>query len=227
MRVLVLGGYGQVRARMVDDASSIALSARDCSLAGTPQSRSGRAARPDAPIGLRGDSAWLVPEPELGLVLGTDGAVLGYTLGNDVSSRDIEGANPLYLTQAKVFAASCSLGPVVIAADGLDPYDLDLRVRVLRDGETAWSDATSTSRLNTRFERLVEYLRRDNWLAPGTVLLTGTGIVPDDDFSLRPGDVVEIACEPIGTLRNRCVPAAGLPAPAGWTTARPDLSPTA
>lgn len=171
---------------------------------------------PDAPIGLRDDSAWQVPEPELGLVLGTDGRILGYTIGNDMSSRDIEGENPLYVTQAKVFAGSCALGPVVVAAEDLDPYALELSVRVERDGATAWSDATSTSRLNTRLERLVDYLRRDNWLPPGTVLLSGTGIVPDDDFTLQVGDVVEIACEPIGTLRNRCVPASALPAPDGW-----------
>jgi 2-dehydro-3-deoxy-D-arabinonate dehydratase len=181
---------------------------------------------PDSPIGLRADSTWLVPEPELGIVLGTDGRILGYTLGNDLSSRDIEGENPLYLTQAKVFAASCSLGPVVVAAEGIDPYNLEIAVRVLRDGAAAWSDGTTTARLNTRLERLVTYLRRDNWLAPGTVLLTGTGIVPDDSFTLRPGDVVEISCEPIGTLRNPCATAATLPAPAGWTAAEPHRSGT-
>lgn len=181
---------------------------------------------PDAPLGLRGDSAWQVPEPELGLLLGTDGRILGYTLGNDLSSRDIEGANPLYLTQAKVFAGSCSLGPEVVAAEGVDPYDLELRIRVLRDGKAAWSDGTATSRLNTRLERLVDYLRRDNWMAPGTVLLTGTGIVPDDEFSLQAGDVVEIDCPPIGVLRNPLVPAASLPAPAGWS-ATPAPSPAA
>jgi 2-dehydro-3-deoxy-D-arabinonate dehydratase len=171
---------------------------------------------PGATIGLRSDSSWQVPEPELGLVLAGDGTIVGYTLGDDVSSRDIEGENPLYLPQAKIFAGSCALGPVVVAADALDPYDLELRARVVRDGRAVWSAQTSTNRFHTRLERLVDYLRRDNWLPAGAVLLTGTGIVPDDGFTLQPGDVVEISCDLLGTLANPCAPAATLIPPEGW-----------
>jgi 2-dehydro-3-deoxy-D-arabinonate dehydratase len=177
-----------------------------------------RVVGPNAAVGLRADSAWQVPEPELALVLAADGAVLGYTIGNDVSSRDIEGENPLYLPQAKIFAGSCALGPVVVSSDEIaDPYDLDIELRIHRDGEPAFEGTTSTARLHVRLETLTSYLVRENWLAPATVLLTGTGIVPPDDFTLAPGDVVEIVCPAVGTLRNTCVPAASLAAPADWT----------
>ena len=177
-----------------------------------------RVVGPGAPIGLRSDSEWQIPEPELGLVLGTGGRILGYTLGNDMSSRDIEGDNPLYLPQAKIFAGSCALGPCVVTTAAVeDPYALHIDMRIVRAGRIAVEESTSTARLHKRFEPLIDHLGRDNWIAPGTVLLTGTGIVPPDDFTLAEGDVVEIACAPIGTLRNRCRPAAELPPPAGWT----------
>jgi 2-dehydro-3-deoxy-D-arabinonate dehydratase len=176
-----------------------------------------RVVGPNAAIGLRADSAWQVPEPELALVLGPRGTLVGYTLGNDVSSRDIEGENPLYLPQAKIFAGSCALGPVVVGADEVaDPYALTICLRVERRGELVYEDETSTARLHTRLETLIDYLTRDNWLAPCTVLLTGTGIVPGDDFTLEPGDLVEISCPQIGVLRNRCAPARELTAPPGW-----------
>jgi 2-dehydro-3-deoxy-D-arabinonate dehydratase len=176
-----------------------------------------RVVGPNAAIGVRGDSAWQVPEPELALVLATEGAVLGYTIGNDVSSRDIEGENPLYLPQAKIFAGSCALGPVVVSTDEIaDPYDLEIRLRVERAGETIFDGETSTARLHARLDTLTAYLARENWLAPATVLLTGTGIVPPDDFTLAPGDVVEIVCSAVGTLRNTCAAAADLVPPAGW-----------
>jgi 2-dehydro-3-deoxy-D-arabinonate dehydratase len=177
-----------------------------------------RVVGPGAPIGLRSDSEWQIPEPEIGLVLGTDGEVLGYTLGNDVSSRDIEGDNPLYLPQAKIFAGSCAIGPCVVTAAAVeDPYALGIDMRIVREGRVVVEGSTTTARLHKRFETLTDHLRRDNWIAPGTVLLTGTGIVPPDDFTLAAGDVVEIVCDPIGTLRNRCRPAAELPPPADWT----------
>jgi 2-dehydro-3-deoxy-D-arabinonate dehydratase len=170
-----------------------------------------------APVGLRTDSDWQIPEPEIALVLDGSAQVIGYTLGNDMSSRDIEGQNPLYLGQAKIFAGSCALGPTVVSSDAVDdPYDLEIEMRILRSGESVFSGSTSTARLHKRFEVLTSYLARDNWIAPGTVLLTGTGIVPPDDFSLKSGDVVEITCEPIGSLRNRCEPADGLAPPASW-----------
>lgn len=176
-----------------------------------------RVVGPNAAVGLRADSAWQVPEPELALVLAPEGAVLGYTLGNDVSSRDIEGENPLYLPQAKIFAGSCALGPVVVSTDEIaDPYDLDIELRIERAGEMMFEGRTSTARLHARLETLTGYLVRENWLAPATVLLTGTGIVPPDDFTLAPGDVVEIFCPAVGTLRNTCAPAAQLAPPAGW-----------
>jgi 2-dehydro-3-deoxy-D-arabinonate dehydratase len=173
---------------------------------------------PRAPVGLRADSDWQIPEPELALVLDGSGTVVGYTLGNDMSSRDIEGQNPLYLAQAKIFAGSCALGPTVVSTDEIeDPYTLEIEMRIVRAGRIAFEGSTNTARLHKRFDVLAAYLKRENWLAPGTVLLTGTGIVPPDDFTLRPGDVIEIACEAIGVLRNRCEPAEQLAPPPDWT----------
>jgi 2-dehydro-3-deoxy-D-arabinonate dehydratase len=172
---------------------------------------------PGAPVGLRSDSRWQVPEPEIGIVLGASGEIAGYTLGNDMSSRDIEGDNPLYLPQAKIFAASCALGPVVVAGSDIpNPYDLDIGMRIERADTTLFEGTTTTGNLHKRLDVLSAYLRRDNWIAPGTVLLTGTGIVPPDDFTLQPGDVVEITCDAIGMLRNRCEPADELAPPEGW-----------
>ena len=173
---------------------------------------------PGGVLGLRSDSNWHVPEPELGLVLGPDGTVLGYTLGNDLSSRDIEGENPLYLPQAKIFAGACSLGPVVLSTEEIeDPYALTISMRIERAGEAVFEGDIDTSSLHVRLDTLVDYLRRDNWLPPVSVLLTGTGIVPPDEFTLEIGDVVEIACEPVGSLRNRLASAGELPVPAGWS----------
>jgi len=172
---------------------------------------------PNGRMGLRSDSAWQVPEPECALVLGAAGVVFGYTLGNDLSSRDIEGENPLYLPQAKCFAGSCAIGPMVVSTSELgDPYHLELAVRVVRDGRLVFGEQTSTARLHVRLETLIEHLRRDNWMAPGTVLLTGTGIVPPDGFTLASGDLVEISSPAIGVLRNQCVPAGELRPPPGW-----------
>jgi len=174
---------------------------------------------PGAPVGLRTDSEWQIPEPEIALVLDGAGNVVGYTLGNDMSSRDIEGQNPLYLSQAKIFAGSCALGPTVAStAEVEDPYALEIEMRIMRAGETIFTGSTSTARLHKRFDVLAAYLKRDNWIGPGTVLLTGAGIVPPDDFTLQPNDVVEISCNSIGVLRNRCESAEGLAPPPGWTS---------
>jgi len=176
-----------------------------------------RVVGPNARVGLRSDSAWQVPEPECALVLGPADAIFGYTLGNDLSSRDIEGENPLYLPQAKIFAGSCAIGPVVVSASEIhDPYQLDLAVRVVRDRQLAFEGRTSTARLHVRLEMLTHHLLRDNWIAPGTVLLTGTGIVPPDRFTLLPEDLIEISSQAIGVLRSRCALASQLPPPAGW-----------
>ena len=172
---------------------------------------------PGAPVGLRADSEWQIPEPEIALVVHAAGEIVGYTLGNDMSSRDIEGENPLFLGQAKIFAGSCALGPTVVSAASIqDPYDLEIELRIARGGESVFEGSTNTARLHKRFEVLAAYLKRENWIAPGTVLLTGTGIVPPDEFTLQRGDVVEISCDPIGVLRNRCEPAEGLATPPGW-----------
>jgi 2-dehydro-3-deoxy-D-arabinonate dehydratase len=164
-----------------------------------------RTVGPGAPIGVRSDSAWNVPEAEIGLVLGEGGEIAGYTIGNDVSSRDIEGANPLYLPQAKVFAGSCAIGPAVLLTEDQEPvFDIQLRIFDGAGGEL-FRGATSTSRMKRGFRDLASWLVRDNPVPAGSVLLTGTGVVPPDDFTLAPGHVVEITVPGIGTLRNNVV----------------------
>ena len=168
-----------------------------------------RTVGPGEPIGIRYDSAWNVPEPEIGLVLGDDGGIAGVTIGNDVSSRDIEGANPLYLPQAKVYAGACALGPAVLSPVPTEP--LEIRLRVLgADGAELYAGETSTARMKRSFAELVRFLVRDNPVPAGSVLLTGTGLVPPDDFTLEPGNVVEIEVPGIGILANPVVLASSL-----------------
>ena len=168
-----------------------------------------RTVGPGAPVGIRSDSAWNVPEPEVGLVLGDDGSIEGVTIGNDVSSRDIEGANPLYLPQAKVYAGACALGPAVLSPVPSEPFEI--RMRILdAGGAEFFAGETSTGRMKRSFEELVEFLVRDNPVPPGSVLLTGTGLVPPDDFTLEPGHVVEIDVPGIGILSNPVVLASSL-----------------
>ena len=160
-----------------------------------------RAVGPGAPIGVRGDSPWNVPEPELGLVVAADGSIAGWVIGNDVSSRTIEGENPLYLPQAKVYDGSCALGPCLVAADAIEgPFAIHLRIE--RDGQPVFEGSTSTASIVRRFEDLVEHLVRALSIPDGAILLTGTGVVPDADFTLSPGDVVDIAIDGLGRLRN-------------------------
>jgi 2-dehydro-3-deoxy-D-arabinonate dehydratase len=162
-----------------------------------------RTVGPGAPIGVRSDAAWSVPEPELGLVLGSGGRLLGATIGNDVSSRDIEGENPLYLPQAKVYAGACAIGPAVLVPDDWDePYEIELRI-LADSGETLFAGTTSTARMRRSFAELASFCVRDNPVPPGSVLLTGTGLVPPDEFTLEPGQTVEIRVPGIGTLVNR------------------------
>jgi 2-dehydro-3-deoxy-D-arabinonate dehydratase len=169
-----------------------------------------RTVGPGAPIGVRSDSAWNVPEPEIAVVLGERGAPTGLTVGNDVSSRDLEGTNPLYLPQAKIFAGSCALGPAVLVPDDWEA-PLEIRMRITdAAGEELFAGETSTARRRRSIPDLVEWLLRDNPVPPGSVLLTGTGLVPSDDFTLEPGHVVEIHVPGIGTLTNPVVPAAEL-----------------
>lgn len=155
------------------------------------------------PIHIRSDSDWNVPEPEMTLVLNPDLAIVGYTIGNDVSSRSIEGENPLYLPQAKTYLGSCALGPLItLAEEALDPSQLNIRLLVIRDGKTMFDGTTSTNMMARTITDLVGWLGRDNRFPKGCFLLTGTGIVPDQGFTLASGDVVEIEIERLGKLVN-------------------------
>jgi 2-dehydro-3-deoxy-D-arabinonate dehydratase len=164
-----------------------------------------RTVGPNSDIGIRGDSASSIPEPELGLVLDSSGRVVGFTLGNDVTARDIESENPLYLPQAKIFSKSCAIGPCVLLCDtdpDLEPsFSIEMSIHSPQ-GELRYQDSTSTRELTRRFADLVGYLTRDNPVPDGTVLLTGTGLVPPPDFTLRHGDIITITSERIGSLRN-------------------------
>lgn len=153
-------------------------------------------------VGIRSDSAWNVPEPELGLVINPAMELLGFTIGNDMSSRDIEGANPLYLPQAKLYTASCALGPGILLAPSDQWLDTIIRLDISRKGETVFSGAISTDQIKRSIAELIDYLGRSNSYAQGVFLLTGTGIVPPADFTLMPGDEVRIGIDGIGALRN-------------------------
>jgi 2-dehydro-3-deoxy-D-arabinonate dehydratase len=169
-----------------------------------------RTVGPGRPIGIRDDSTWNVPEPEIAVVLGRNGRIAGMTIGNDVSSRDIEGANPLYLPQAKIYAGACAIGPAVFVPESPDhPFHLTMRVtdewgRIVFEGESF------TARMRRSFAELVQWLVLDNPVPPGSVLLTGTGLVPPDNFTLLPGHFVEIHVPEIGTLVNPVVRASEL-----------------
>ncbi len=158
---------------------------------------------PGKPIGLRPDSRFTAPEPELAVILGSQGKVLGYTLANDVSAWDIERENALYLPQSKVYDGCCALGPVIVTADELrDPYSLQMTCRITRGRETRFEGAVSTAKLHRKVETLVEYLLRANQVPSGAVLLTGTGIIVTEDAALAPGDTVTIRIAEIGELSN-------------------------
>lgn len=156
-----------------------------------------------APIRVRGDSKWNVPEPELTLVISPDLRIVGYTVGNDVSSRDIEGENPLYLPQAKVYHGSCAIGPVITLVAGIPKLtDCEIRLIIRRNKQVAFEGSTTIAHMNRTPEELVQWLGRDNQFPHGAMLMTGTGIVPPDAFSLSSGDVVDISITGIGTLTN-------------------------
>jgi len=160
-----------------------------------------RTVGPGRPIGVRADSAWNVPEPEIALVLGEGGEIVGVTIGNDVSSRDIDGANPLYLPQAKVYTGSCVLGPCIVPAADVDgPFDI--RLVIERDGAVVFEGTTSTAKMRRTFPELAAWLSRGLDLPSGAVLMTGTGLVPDEPFTLLAGDTVSITVDPIGTLTH-------------------------
>ncbi|MDH7568589.1 MAG: fumarylacetoacetate hydrolase family protein [Armatimonadota bacterium] len=161
-----------------------------------------RTAGPDEPVCIRRDSRWNVPEPEVALVLTPELRVAGYTIGNDMSSRDIEGENPLYLPQAKVYLGCCALGPAVLLAEpGAQPC-FAISLAIYRGGAVVFRGETSTDQMKRTFADLVAFLGRANAFPGGVILLTGTGIVPPADFTLCEGDVVEITVSGIGILRN-------------------------
>jgi 2-dehydro-3-deoxy-D-arabinonate dehydratase len=157
------------------------------------------------PLRIRRDATWNVPEPELTLVLNSQLTIVAYTVGNDMSSRDIEGENPLYLPQAKVYDGCCGLGPWIVLADAFDAARAAIDLLVQRDGKPVFRGNTNTDQMARTGEELAQWLHRDNSFPQGAFLLTGTGIVPDSDFTLEPGDVMEITIDGIGTLRNPVV----------------------
>ncbi|HET8656331.1 MAG TPA: fumarylacetoacetate hydrolase family protein [Longimicrobiaceae bacterium] len=157
---------------------------------------------PGEPLRVRRDSRWSVPEPELAVCVNARGAIVGYTVGNDVSSRDIEGENPLYLPQAKVYDGACGLGPALLVTEEPLPPETAIGLRITRAGEVAFEGATTLAQMRRSITDLVEFLYRETSFPAGCVLLTGTGIVPPDDFTLRSADQVVIHIPPIGTLVN-------------------------
>jgi 2-dehydro-3-deoxy-D-arabinonate dehydratase len=157
---------------------------------------------PFGEVGIRADATWSVPEPELALVINPAMEVVGFTIGNDMSSRDIEGANPLYLPQAKVYTASCALGPGILLNPTTEWPDTTIRLCIRRGDTIAFQGEVHTSRIHRKIGDLVGYLGRSNHFAYGVVLLTGTGIVPPSDFTLQADDTVEITIDGIGTLVN-------------------------
>jgi 2-dehydro-3-deoxy-D-arabinonate dehydratase len=169
-----------------------------------------RTVGPGGTVGVRSDAAWTVPEAELALVLDDEGELLGATIGNDVTARDVEGANPLYLPQAKLFAGACALGPaVLVPADWSEPFEIEVRI-TNAEGVVVFEGRTSTASMRRSFEELAAWLVRDNPIPAGSVLLTGTGLVPPDDVALTPGQQVEIRIPGIGKLVNPVGAAADL-----------------
>jgi 2-dehydro-3-deoxy-D-arabinonate dehydratase len=155
----------------------------------------------EAPIRIRKDSAWNVPEPELVLVVNSSREIVGYAVGNDVSSRDIEGDNPLYLPQAKVYNGSCSLGPGIVLAEPGELRDLPIQLSIRRGGESVFEGETRTARMKRSLEELVDYLALELDFPRGAFLFTGTGIVPPTEFSMIAGDQVSIRIASL-TLTN-------------------------
>jgi 2-dehydro-3-deoxy-D-arabinonate dehydratase len=154
------------------------------------------------PMTLRADSRWNVPEPELTLAFTKGGKLLGYTIGNDLSSRDIEGENPLYLPQAKVFDTCAALGPGLLLTEDYPPAETVIRMEIRRQGSMAFSGETRIANMKQPFENLREHLFRHNSFPHGCYLMTGTGIVPNEDFTLQSGDEISITIDDIGTLTN-------------------------
>jgi 2-dehydro-3-deoxy-D-arabinonate dehydratase len=162
-----------------------------------------RVSHPGDPVRIRADAKWSVPEPELTLMISPAGKIVGYTIGNDMSSRDIEGENPLYLPQAKVYKGSCSVGPLVTVASTMPPLpEVEIKLVITRGGRTAFEGSTTLAQMARTVESLAEWLFKENEFPHGALLLTGTGIVPPDEFTLASRDDVSITITGIGTLRN-------------------------
>ena len=167
-----------------------------------------RVSGPGQPLRVRADSNWSVPEPELALVISSSGKLVGFTVGNDMSARDIEGENPLYLPQAKVYNQCCGLGPFVWLPEGeVDRPATKIRLTITRGGAVAFTGETDLDQMKRGFEELVGWLVRENDMSHGAFLLTGTGVVPPDNFTLEDGDEVSIAITSIGMLTNPIVKA--------------------
>jgi 2-dehydro-3-deoxy-D-arabinonate dehydratase len=165
-----------------------------------------KVAGPGQPVGIRRDARWSVPEPELALVLNSKGKVVGFTIGNDMSARDIEGENLLYLPQAKIYTGSCALGPwITLDATEAVAREWSIRLEIRRNDANVFSGDTRVSQIKRRFDELADFLFRSQQFQQGAVLLTGTGIVPPDAFTLRAGDVVKIGISGIGLLENPVV----------------------
>jgi 2-dehydro-3-deoxy-D-arabinonate dehydratase len=154
-------------------------------------------------VRIRTDSKWNVPEPELTLFINSSGKIIGYTIGNDMSSRDIEGENPLYLPQAKIYNKSCALGPGILLSDSFLPASTEIKMDIVRKDTTVFSGTTLLSAMKRPPEILVEFLFRENSFPHGCFLMTGTGIVPPQSFTLQKEDQIRITIEPIGTLVNQ------------------------
>lgn len=164
----------------------------------TPQ----RVVGPGGKVRIRSDSKWNVPEPELTLAANSAGRIFGFTIGNDMSSRDIEGENPLYLPQAKTYAGSAGLGPCLVVTDELPGAGTGIHIEILRGGNAVFAGDTSVGQIKRPLPSLIEFLYRDNTFPAGAFLMTGTGIVPPDSFTLDHGDEIRITIEPVGTLHN-------------------------
>jgi 2-dehydro-3-deoxy-D-arabinonate dehydratase len=156
---------------------------------------------PRSAVRIRSDARWSVPEPELTLLINPRGAIVGYTIGNDMSSRDIEGENPLYLPQAKVYDGSCALGPCVLLS-AQPPSQTVIKLEITRQEKTVFKGSTTLAELRRKPEELAEYLFREISFPQGVFLMTGTGIVPEDSFTLAGGDAIRITIDGIGTLEN-------------------------
>ncbi len=164
-----------------------------------------RVAGPGSDVRIRADATWSVPEPELTLLINPRGQIIGYTAGNDMSSRDIEGENPLYLPQAKVYDRSCALGPCILVGGDPLPTTTPIQIEIVRAGSAVFAGATTLAELKRKPADLAAYLFRENTFPHGAFLMTGTGVVPPDDFTLAPGDKIRITIDPIGTLENDVV----------------------